>query len=335
VLVVDDEPAVRDLVARWTASLGLRVHTAGSADEALATLRAVQVDLAVIDVMMPGHDGFWLADRLQRDHPHTALVMATAHSETLVRGERPPSIADFLIKPFHRERFVQAVDRGRQWRRQTLEELQWHAQLSLEVQDRMHEICSRLQCDELDDAQEMEILARFMYERVPIAAAHGERVARYAESVARQMGVEQDEPSALRLEIAARFHDLGKAVMPDALLGKPSPLTAGEMAIMRRHVSAGAGILGATTSLQSAAPVVMASHEWFEGGGYPHGIGGEAIPLAGRIVAVVDAYDAMTHAPAYRGLRDSADAVGELLRCAPAQFDPAVVAGFLAVLGRH
>src|SRR5262245_44531036 len=113
VLIVDDEPAVRDLMARWVVSLGMQPHTAASADEALETLRHAHYDLAVIDVMMPGHDGLWLATQVQRDHPHTAVVIATAYTE-LLAGDAPTApIADFLIKPFQRDRFNLAVDRGR------------------------------------------------------------------------------------------------------------------------------------------------------------------------------------------------------------------------------
>src|SRR5258706_3841369 len=84
VLIVDDEPAVRDLMARWAASLGMHPTTAGNADEALETLRGTDPELAVIDVVMPGKNGLWLANQLRRDHPHTALVLATAHTDLLV-----------------------------------------------------------------------------------------------------------------------------------------------------------------------------------------------------------------------------------------------------------
>ena len=104
---------------------------------------------------------------------------------------------------------------------------------------------------------------------------------------------------------------------------------------MRRHVEIGAEIVASTQSLRDAAPLVLGSHEWFAGGGYPLKLAGSAIPLASRIIAVVDAYDAMTQDRHYRSRLDSADAVAELLRCCPTQFDPAIVAAFLAVLGRH
>jgi len=332
VLIVDDEPAVRDLMSRWVSALGLRPQTAANAAEALATLRTQQYDLAVIDVMMPGRDGLWLANELQRDHPHTALVIATAYTE-LLDGDSAKPVADFLIKPFQRERFALAVDRGRQWRKQTLEENHWHAVLSIELRDRAAAVCSQLLERAAGGEHESEALLALAVERMPETAAHGERVARFAHSVAREMGVLVDlEPA---LTIGARFHDIGKLAIPEALLTKPSPLTAGEKAIMRQHVEVGAEILQTTQTLADAAPIVEASHEWFGGGGYPWKLVGDEIPLASRIIAVVDAYDAMTQERAYRATIDSSDAIGELLRCCPRQFDPEVVGAFLAVLGRH
>ena len=103
VLIVDDEPAVRDIMSRWVRSLGLRPHTVASADEALATLRTQHYDLAVIDVMMPGRDGLWLANEMHLKHPNTAVVIATAYNELLDAQTPRPEVADFLVKPFHRD----------------------------------------------------------------------------------------------------------------------------------------------------------------------------------------------------------------------------------------
>jgi cyclic di-GMP phosphodiesterase len=333
VLIVDDEPSVRDLMARWVTALGLHPQTAANADEALASLRVHHYDLAVIDVMMPGHDGLWLASEVQRDHPNTAVVIATAYTELLEADKQQRPIADFLIKPFQRERFALAVERGRQWRKQALEEVHWHAVLSIEMRDRAQHFSTTVRERAVNGVSETTALMRLAVERIPDTAAHGERVARYAQSVGREMGLEWD--LAPVLTDAARFHDIGKAAMPEALLSKPGPLTPGEMAIMRQHVDVGAEILDATRTLVHAADAVRASHEWFAGGGYPRKLAGDAIPVASRIIAAVDAYDAMTQKRAYRVRLDSSDAVAELLRCCPTQFDPRVVHAFLAVLGRH
>jgi putative nucleotidyltransferase with HDIG domain len=319
-------------VARWVASLGLRPKTASSADEALAVLREQHCDMAVIDVMMPGRDGLWLASQLQREHPHTAVVIATGYTELLDGDSKDRPIADMLIKPFHRERFELAVDRGRQWRKDTLEEVQWHARLSIEVADRAEHVIKAVAARP-DGVTEAAALNAIAAERMPETMAHAERVSRYAQSVARSMGLAAEIGATL--DLAARFHDIGKVAMPDALLTKPSPLTPGEVAIMRRHVELGAEILMATETLKPIAPFVLTSHEWFNGGGYPRRLAGLDIPLIARIISVVDAYDAMTQDRSYRMGTQLRDAVAELLRCSPMQFDPKVVSAFFAILGTH
>jgi cyclic di-GMP phosphodiesterase len=335
VLIVDDEPAVRDIMARWAAGLGLESQGVGSAEEALAALRTYHCDMAIIDVMMPGHDGLWLATRLQRDHPQTAVVIATGHIDVLdgesQNGARAArGIADFLIKPFERERFVLAVDRGRQWRKETLEERRWNAKLAFELRDRTNEICAMLRA-RTTGVSELDALTAIMLDHVPETVEHSNRVARYALSIAR--GLNLPQAACDLLEIGAKLHDAGKAVMPEAILTKPSRLTDGEVIIMQRHVQAGTEILKSTDTLAGAAPIVHASHEWYGGAGYPLKLAGPAIPFASRIIAVADAYDAMTQDRHYRSHRSSADAISELLRGSPKQFDPDIVTAFLAVLG--
>jgi len=164
VLIVDDEPAVRDLIARWVVSMGLRPDTAANVDEALVTLRLHHYDMAVIDVMMPGRDGHWLAGELRRVHPQTAVIMATAYSDLVGEDAQQAPVADFLIKPFARERFALAVDRGHQWRKQALAEVHRQAMLSIELRDRAAHILHAL--DERT-AQEALALIEVDYEVLP------------------------------------------------------------------------------------------------------------------------------------------------------------------------
>jgi response regulator RpfG family c-di-GMP phosphodiesterase len=328
VLIVDDEPAVRDLIARWVSSLGLESTTAANSEEALERLRARHHDLAVIDVMMPGNNGLWLAGELRRDHPGTAVVIATAHSEMV----EDVLTADVLIKPFKRERFVQAVDRGRRWRQRTLADGEWLARLDQEVQDSIADVRALIHERRERGHTDERILVELATERRPDVLAHSERVARYGISIAHDIGLQSVViPFVGR---AARFHDIGKIVIPEALLTKPSPMAPGEIAVMRRHVDLGAELLEATT-MRELAPIVRSSHEWFDGTGYPARLGGSRIPLLSRIIAVADAYDAMTQSRAYCRSLGISDAVDELHRCSRSQFDPDIVASFLKVLGRH
>jgi putative two-component system response regulator len=331
VLIVDDEPAVRELMARWVQGLGLQPRTAASAEEAIVSLTARHCELAVIDVMMPGQNGLWLAGELRRDHPHTAVVLATGYTELLEGSSQ--AIADLLIKPIKRERFVLALDRGIEWRRQAIEELEWHARLSTELAERVGDIRAELAAARQRGADEAALLAALALERTPDVSEHAERVVRYSQSIAGELRVAPAlQPS---IELAARFHDIGKVAMPEPILTKPSPLTPSEVAIMRQHVDAGAEIVEAAVALADIAPMVRASHEWFGGGGYPEKLAGTAIPLASRIIGVADAYDAMTQDRAYRRRLDSAEAIAELLRCSPAQFDPDVIVAFLNILAKH
>ncbi len=333
VLIVDDEPAVRDVIARWAASCGLDPHPAASADAALAALRSQPCDLAIVDVMMPGHDGFWLVEQLHRDHPETAVVLATARADLLDNERVPHEFADFLVKPFHRDRFQLAVERGRYWRRDAIAESQWIGQLHVELRDGIdaiaHDVASRIDAG----VDEATALAAMAAERTPRTTAHGERVARYVAAMAREFGLAAD--AAAVIDVAARFHDIGKAAIPMALLTKPCALTDSEEALMQRHVEIGADLLASFPSVAGAAPLVRASHECFGGGGYPAGLVGEAIPFGSRLIAVADTYDAITYGRVYHQPVESTRAVNELLRCSPEQFDPRVVEVFLQVLARH
>jgi putative two-component system response regulator len=332
VLIVDDDPAVRAVMARWVSFLGLAPGTASGADEALATLRLEHYDLAVIDVMMPGHDGLWLADEMRREHPLTAVVIATAYTSLLDGDRQPAPVADLLIKPFQRDRFALALDRALQWRKGAFDEVRWQTVLSVEIDDRRREISADLRARATADT-EATALARIVAETLPDVMEHGDRVARFAHSVARELSLGADDCRIVAL--AARFHDIGKAAMPGALLTKPSPLTPDEQAVMRRHAEIGADIVMSTRTLTDLGPIVRATHEAFAGWGYPRRLRRAEIPLASRIIAVVDAYDAMTENRPYHRAIGSSEAVTELLRCSGTQFDPEVVAAFLAVLSRH
>ena len=132
--------------------------------------------------------------------------------------------------------------------------------------------------------------------------------------------------------MAAELHDVGKVAIPDAIINKPGPLDDDEWAFMRRHTLIGERIVAAAPALGAVAQLVRASHERWDGDGYPDAIAGEDIPLGARIVAVCDAYDAIVSDRPYRRGRSAAEAMVELHRCAGTQFDPAVVDAFAAVL---
>jgi HD-GYP domain-containing protein (c-di-GMP phosphodiesterase class II) len=154
-------------------------------------------------------------------------------------------------------------------------------------------------------------------------------VADLAEAVAARLGLPREEQRAARH--AGELHDVGKVAIPDAILAKPGPLDQQEWTFMREHTVVGERIVAADPALAAIGRLVRSSHERWDGGGYPDGLAGTAIPLVSRIVAVCDAWDAMASHRPYRPARGPQDAEAELLAGAGSQFDPVVVEAFLAV----
>ena len=157
---------------------------------------------------------------------------------------------------------------------------------------------------------------------------HAAEVAELALDLGRSLGLSSFE--LLELELAARLHDVGKRAVPESILSKPGPLSAAEWSLMRRHPEWGSGMLVDVPGLEAVAEAVHAHHERWDGSGYPLGLRGERIPLASRIVAVCDAFSAMTTDRPYRAGRPEIEAFDEVRRCAGSQFDPAIVDAFVA-----
>jgi two-component system, cell cycle response regulator len=177
--------------------------------------------------------------------------------------------------------------------------------------------------------QATSALVQVLQEREPQLGKQLHDVAELVRRVAIAMGVEGDELE--RVVRAAELHDVGKVAVPDSILSKPGPLSEAEWGFMREHTIVGDRILSAAPALEDTAELVRASHERFDGTGYPDRLRGEEIPLGARIVAVCDAFEAMTSERPYRPALSVREALDELRRCAGAQFDPTVVSVFTAI----
>jgi two-component system cell cycle response regulator len=180
--------------------------------------------------------------------------------------------------------------------------------------------------------QSKDVLLRALAERHPELGTHAETVALAADT-AEALGLPADEVEQVRH--ASELHDVGKVAIPDAILGKPGPLTAEEWEFVHRHPVIGERIILAAPALARVATLVRASHERWDGAGYPDGLANERIPVGARIVAVADAFAAMTAGRPYRARRTAAEALDELRRHAGTQFDPVVVDAWCAAHARR
>jgi len=173
----------------------------------------------------------------------------------------------------------------------------------------------------------LSVLSRAIEARDAYTQGHSARVTAIAETIARRLG--WDEHRLELLQIGGPLHDIGKLGVSDAVLTKPGRLDEDELAQIREHPRLGARLLLRLASFRGALPYVLYHHERWDGNGYPTGRAGEQIPVEARVLAVADAFDAMTSDRPYRPALSRREALAEVERCSGTQFDPAIVSIFL------
>jgi putative two-component system response regulator len=310
ILLVDDNPRLLAGAQLALSMNGFQVLTAKNGIEAIETLNNTRPSLIVSDITMPGCDGFTLLERVHATPEWVTIpfLFLTARSdrETINRS-RKLAVDEFLTKPFSPDDLVQAVT----------------ARLE---RARMLEMAHYLDAS----LQAITILANAIETRDPYTSGHAERVGNYAERLARCLEVPIEEVRRIRL--AAVLHDVGKIGIPEAVLNKPISLTSVEWEVVKTHPVRGVEILAPLNYPQTVLDGVRRHHERYDGQGYPDGLAGDQIPLAGRLIAVVDAYDAMTISRAYRARLTPSAAAERLHAGAGTQFDPQMAAVFIEML---
>jgi response regulator RpfG family c-di-GMP phosphodiesterase len=331
VLIVDDEPGIRDMIGGWVESAGYACDVAGNADQALAAADRHTPGVALLDVALPGRDGMWLAKALRRQHEDVALLMVTGlqRFDVAVEGMRL-GVVDYLLKPFTRAQLLESLRTALAARERNIRWRTENDQLRTEIASRTIELADAFAAVRHASAGALDALLVTLHTRNPDACAHARRVADMAARLARAMGVE--EPDLSETAQGALLHDIGKVAMPDSLIHKPGRLTREEIAIIRTHARIGHDIIAAVPALRGAARVVLHSHESWDGTGYPEGLAGEQIPIGSRITAVVDA---LTRGRVYRAAVPFEQAAAELRRCAGTQFDPVAVYAWLTLAGQE
>jgi cyclic di-GMP phosphodiesterase len=217
------------------------------------------------------------------------------------------------------------VDKALEKRRLVLENRFYQQSLELRVQ----ELDRRNRASLINGVQ---MLVQALEAKDSYTSGHSSRVSRYGVKTAVPLGFSDDALEHIRL--GGELHDIGKIGTREAILNKPGPLTADEFQHVKEHSVLGEKILAPFLGQSpSVLRVVRSHHERLDGSGFPDGLKGDQIPLEARIVAVVDAFDAMTTNRAYRALRSAAEAIQELRRCAGVQFDAAVVEAFIGAHG--
>ncbi|MBI4285024.1 MAG: response regulator [Chloroflexi bacterium] len=317
ILIVDDEEAIRRLIAQRLEREGYRCHLAENVDQALAVLNNGAFDLAIMDIKMPGRTGLELLPLVKANYPDTAVIMLTAIADvtTAIDCMRQGAY-DYLTKPFNLEAVSLSVGRALQMRRLQVENRDYQANLEQKVAAQ----ASRIR---LLYVNAITALAAALEAKDHYTSGHSEVVARTSVAIAREMGLSPKEVEKIR--IAGLIHDIGKIGVKESVLNKPARLTEEEYQHIKRHSEMGEHILTPIVEDNDIMVAVRHHHEHYDGSGYPDGLAGDSIPLTARILAVADAYDAMTSERPYRKALPAEVACAEITRCAGTQFDPAVV----------
>ncbi len=322
VLVVDDNREMLDFLSRQLAP-EFRVHLAESADEALRATVDEVPSVIVSDVMMPGRSGTDLLRDLRADPRtrHVPLILVTAKADVQSKIQNLDEGADeYLAKPFS---VLELKARIRS--------LLGKRKLERELADK-NEVLAKVNFDLVLSKRQvfletMEAFALAVEAKDPYTHGHSRRVAILAERVSREMGLSEKEQEMIR--IAGILHDVGKIGTPETVLVKPGRLSADEYEIFKKHSALGHRIVSAVKELEGVGRAILHHHERFDGGGYPAGLSGHAIPILSRILAVCDAYDAMSSDRPYRASIGHRAALEEIARCGGKQFDPECARAFV------
>ncbi|HLY48388.1 MAG TPA: HD domain-containing phosphohydrolase [Solirubrobacteraceae bacterium] len=332
ILVVDDQPLNVRLLEALLSKWGFESVTGLTDPSRVAELvRAEPPDLVMLDLHMPGLSGLDVMRLLEPvSDPSTPVPILVLTADSTVETKRQALAAgasDFLTKPFDSEEVRLRVSNLLRTRRLETQ-LKRHGD---ELEERVHERTKALEQAKLEIAERLAMAAEY---RDDETHQHAQRIGHTAALLGARLGLSATAIADLRR--AAPLHDIGKIAIPDTILLKPGRLTAEEFEIIKTHTVVGARILSGSSSrlLQIASEVALSHHEKWDGTGYPRGLSGDEIPVTGRIVALADVFDALTHRRPYKEAWATETAAEEIRRSAGTHFDPDVVAAF-ASLDHH
>lgn len=337
IMVVDDDDVVRRVIHRTLAVFGYECAEAASAFEAMDLIGEFHPHVTLSDVHMEEMDGMELLGFLRDFDPDVQVILLTGKPDlgAAVRAMKSGA-SDYLSKPVEADRLVQAIESALEKRRMARQLREYQNNLERLVSERTRALS--LAMEELRENHDLLLgayhetldrLVRVSRWRDNDTGNHIRRIGLFAGKIAQKAGLASEH--AKLIENAAPLHDLGKIGIPDSILLKRGKLTREEFDIIKYHTVIGAHILGGGKSrlVQESETIALTHHERWDGKGYPRGLQGDAIPIAGRIVAIVDVFDALIHERPYKAAYSVEEALDIMREGRGTQFDPGLFDLFL------
>ncbi|HAQ61973.1 TPA: two-component system response regulator [Candidatus Delongbacteria bacterium] len=334
ILVVDDQPQNIELILAHLVNENYEIITASNGEEALKLLSENVIDLILLDVMMPDMDGFEVTRKIRQDERNRLLpiilVTALHEIENRIRGIEA-GCDDFLSKPFDKSELLARVRSLLKVKDYNDMMNKYKIELESKVAERTEEL--KLACESVKHAslETIQKLAKASEHRDEYTGSHIKRMSRYSEAVARSMGLSDNAVEAILY--GSSMHDLGKIGMPDNILMKPAKLDPDEWEIMKNHTVLGAKLLEGSDAefVKIGESIARHHHEKWDGSGYPDSLKGDDIPIAGRIAAIADVFDALTSVRPYKKPFSLEKAFNIIREGKGNHFDPEVVDAFFKV----
>ena len=328
ILIVDDEEVICSILARRLTREGYACVTANDGREALRYFYKHPFSLIISDIKMPEMDGIELLKRVKAANPNMMVIMVTAFPDIDLAVEAMRLGAyDFIIKPADLDLVILSVKKALEKKRLEEEVTAYRSHLERLVEERTAKLQQAYRILKKAHLDSVKVLAEAIDAKDPYTRGHSDRVTKMSLKVAFQFGFTEDRLESL--EYGALLHDIGKIGIKDEVLQKPGALNSEEYQYIQEHPLIGEKIVEGLDFFKDKIPIIRHHHEHFDGSGYPDGLVGEAIPLEARIIAVPDAFDAMTSARPHREMMPLQDVLMELEKCKGTQFDPGVLEIFM------